>query len=188
MELKSFIKNDLNEGSPLFEALSSREEILAKDLPFEEKVLFFKEIFKLEQIMNPTVLLNISLIILGGSLEDSVFERQDIYFTSLIEYLDIKYELKEEINNFNIKIAQYFIGIIKGYSLQLDDTKVDVTDTYWNIFEVANFEQISKILNKVSINVESCPPVKNAGYLLNSLCKKNEVANVLAQLFLKNLE
>ena len=149
---------------------------------------FLKKLLKFEPLLNPTALLNVALIILGGSLEDEVFERKDIFFNSLIEYLDIKYELKSEIDEFNLNLAKYVIGILKGYSLQLDDTKVDVTNIYWNMLDVIDFSQISKIFNKITINTDDCPPVRNARYLLDSLCKKNEVAAALAMLFTSQKE
>lgn len=188
LKLTTFNVEDLNEDSDLLKAINGEEDIFAKDLSFEDKILFFKEIFKRDNIINPSLLVNISLLILGGSLEDEIFSREDIFFKSLVEYLDIKYELKTEINEFNLNLSKFFLGILKGYSVKLRELQVEIPYMYRCILEIANFSQISKILNKCSINLQDCSPVVNSSYYLDNFCKKNEAARALSLLFLKKEE
>ena len=137
--------NNLNED--YFIKLSAEEILEIKELTTENKIKCFKFFLENNVITNKSVIGNIFMLINGiNSFEDDLAGDNRIFFNGLEEYVDIKTELREEISAFKIKLLEYYLGIIKGLTVKLPELKVHITNTYYNIFQLANPIFISKLM------------------------------------------
>ena len=183
MIIEHFNIEDFKEGTDFYNAVVNNENIIARALPQEEKVELIKQCLLHEEITNPSLISNIVLLSLGGSVDDEVFENEISIFTSLIEFIDIKQEIRTEINEFNAQLCKYFIGVLKGYSLKLNELKIDMTNLYWSVIHSITFNNISGLLNKVSFDIKEVPAIRNAEEIIDSLCLKNNLSKELMNLF-----
>lgn len=179
MTIEHFTIDDFKEGTEFYTAVMSGESIIAKALSTEEKTELIRQCLLHEEIVNPSLITNIVLLSLGGSLDDNAFKNEICLFNSLIEFIDIKQELRTEINKFNTQLCKYFIGVLKGYSLKLNELKIDITNLYWGVIHSVTFANISTLLNKVDFNIKDVPAIRNAEEIIDSLCIKNNVSKEL---------
>lgn len=183
MTIEHFTIDDFKEGTEFYAAVMNNEIINAKSLPAEEKIELIKQCLAHEEITNPSLITNIVLLSLGGSLDDDVFENEICLFNSLVEFIDIKQEIRNEIAAFNTQLCKYFIGVLKGYNLKLNELKIDMTNLYWAVIHAVTFENISTLLNKVEFDIKDVPAIRNAEEIVNTLCMKNDVSRKLLGLF-----
>ena len=186
MTIEHFNIDDFKEGTEFYTAVMNNEVINAKSLTQEEKVELIKQCLTHEELTNPSLITNIVLLSLGGSLDDAVFENEVCLFNSLIEFIDIKQEVKAEITKFNTQLCKYFIGVLKGYGLKLNELKIDMTNLYWAVIHSVTFENISTLLNKAEFDIKDVPAIRNAEEIINTLCMKNDVSKRLLDLFFCN--
>ena len=155
--------NNLNEE--YFIELDAGEILGIKELPIEDKIKCFKFFLENEVITNKSVISNIFMLINGiNSFEDDLSEDNRIFFNGLEEYVDIKTELREEISAFKIKMLEYYLGIVKGLTVKLPELKVHITNTYYNVFQLANPIFISKLMvtHLKYVDTTKIKPVFNA--------------------------
>lgn len=184
MTIEHFTIDDFKEGTEFYTAVMNNEIINAKSLPAEEKIELIKQCLVHEEITNPSLITNIVLLSLGGSLDDDVFENEICLFNSLIEFIDIKQEIRSEIAKFNTQLCKYFIGVLKGYSLKLNELKIDMTNLYWAVIHSVSFNNISSLLNKTDFNISEVPAVRNSEEIIDALCVKNSMSKKLLSMFL----
>ena len=98
-----------------------------KEFSTEEKVLCFKYFLNTDVITNISVISNLFLLINGiTDIDDDALADERIFFNSLEEYIDVKLEIKNDIDVFNTKLLEYYLGIIKGLSVNLDELKSQI--------------------------------------------------------------
>lgn len=139
------------------------DEILdIKGLSTEDKVTCFKFFLTEEAIRNRSVVSNIFLLLNGvASIDDDALKDERVFFNSLEEYVDVKLQIREELDNFNIRLLEYYLGIIEGLDVVLDEIKVHMTNTYFTIMPLMTPRLISKIMLKYlpKIDVTRVAPV-----------------------------
>jgi hypothetical protein len=181
MKLTTFDKDqDLSEIEKLF---FTDESFDIKDMPTKDKIGFIEYCLSKTDATNTQVLTNVILIVLGGTLDNALFDRQDIYFNSLMEYLDIKTALKAQIDQFSNQLLKYFIGAIKGYYSLLVDNKVPIPVIYGALLSVANLDQISKLFMHADFNVKDVPQVQNSKAIIDGFCIRNKLSQEFLKLF-----
>lgn len=174
MKLTHFNKTNIDKE--IEAALTGDEMIDARDLPIDDKKEFIGYCLENANITNNTVVVNLILVVLGGTLDNKLFDRDDIYFKSLMEYLDIKTAIKTQLNNFCNQLVKYFIGALKGYYSLLSDNKVPIPVLYGIILSVANLNQISRLFVHANFNVHDVPQVENSKMIIDGFCSRNELA------------
>ena len=60
-------------------------------------------------------------------IEDDTLEDERLFFNSLEEYVDIKLELKPEIEEFKKKLLIYYLGIVEGLNVKIPELKIGNT-------------------------------------------------------------
>lgn len=180
MILEKFTQEDYD-NPDFFEAIEMTETVEAKELPFDDKVRLFKRCFEEEGLRNPSLISNVLMIVRGCSLDDELFAKKEVVFKNLEEYLDVKFELKDEIKQFDTRILQYFFGALKGISYMLPDKKEDIPNLYFHTLLVIDISTISKMMNRTSVSFDNAPLVTNSEAIINSICSKNALVSGLME-------
>ena len=103
-----------NLNDDFFTTVNPEEVLEIKPLNTEDKVKCFRYFLTSDVISNISVISNIFILIDGvTSIDDNTLEDNRVFFSSLEEYVDIKLQLRDEINAFNIKLLEYYLGIIE---------------------------------------------------------------------------
>ena len=114
--------------------LDSEEILEIKKLPTEDKIKCFKYFLGSEVITNISVISNIYILINGiSSIDEDSLNDERVFFNSLEEYVDIKLEIRHEIDDFNIRLIEYYLGIIEGLDVTLDELKTHIPNTHFNL-------------------------------------------------------
>lgn len=149
------------------------EEILAiKELPSEEKVKCFRYFLTTDILTNVSVISNIYLLINGiSSIDDNALKDERIFFKSLEEYVDIKLEIRKELDKYSIKLLEYYLGIIQGLDVQLDELKSHIPNSYYNIMPLITPTLISRLALKYlkKIDIDNVKPAFNANELYSKI-------------------
>lgn len=169
-EILMFDIKNLNDE--YFSSLDSEEILKIKELSTEDKIKCFKYFLTTDILTNVSVISNIYLLINGiSSIDDNTLDDDRIFFKSLEEYVDIKLEIRKEIDNFGVKILEYYLGILEGLDVQLDELKIHIPNSYFNIMPLITPTLISRLTLKylTKINVENVKPVFNANELYSKI-------------------
>lgn len=165
-----FDVKDLNDD--FFAQLDPNEVLKIKELDTESKVKCFQYFLTSDVISNISVISNVFLLIDGvSSINDDTLEDDRVFFNSLEEYVDIKLQLRSEIDIFNIKLLEYYLGIIEGLDVALDELKTHITNTHYNIMNLVTPNLISKLTLKYlkRISLENVRPVFHAAELYSKI-------------------
>lgn len=181
MKLTQFKKSEVSRELEL--ALIGDEKVDVRDLPLEDKKEFIDYCLEKATVTNSTVVVNLILVVLGGTLDNELFERDDIYFRSLMEYLDVKTSLKTQIDRFCNQLVQYFVGALKGYYSLLSDNKVPVPTLYGIMLSVASLNQMSRLFIHADFNVHDVPQIENSKMIIDGFCSRNELARGFMDVF-----
>lgn len=164
---------DLKNLNDNFFATVSTEEILdIKAMDTDSKVECFRYFLTSDVISNISVISNIFLLIDGvSSIDENTLEDPRVFFNSLEEYVDIKLQLRSEMDSFNIKLLEYYLGIVEGLDVTLDELKVHITNTHYNIMNLVTPTLISKLMLKylTRISFENVNPVFHATELYSKI-------------------
>ena len=159
--------------------LDSEEILEIKKLPTEDKVKCFKYFLGSEVITNISVISNIYILINGiSSIDEDSLNDERVFFNSLEEYVDIKLEIRHEIDNFNIRLIEYYLGIIEGLDVTLDELKTHIPNTHFNLMPLVTPNLVSKLMLKYLTRID-CNKVKPAFNAAELYSKINNTDNLM---------
>ena len=185
-KLEVFMFEVKNLNDEYFSQLDPGEVLDIKKLSTEDKILCFRYFLSSDAITNVSVISNLFLLINGISdSDDNALEDERIFFSSLEEYVDVKLEIKEEIDKFNIALLEYYLGIVEGLNVTLDELKSHIPNTHFNLMSLVTPELISKLMLKYLTRID-CHNVKPA-FNANDLYNKINSSDSLFLGFIQNL-
>lgn len=185
-KLEVFMFEVKNLNDEYFSQLDPGEVLDIKKLSTEDKILCFRYFLNSDAITNVSVISNLFLLVNGISdIDDNALEDERIFFSSLEEYVDIKLEIKEEIDKFNIALLEYYLGIVEGLNVTLDELKSHIPNTHFNLMSLVTPELISKLMLKYLTRID-CHNVKPA-FNANDLYNKINSSDSLFLGFIQNL-
>lgn len=161
---------------------------LLKGLGPEKVSAVLRTAMKLENLENPSILLNVILLLKTyNSLNDSFFGDENVWFGSLEDFLDVKCELKMDIKAFNTVLAVYFISCLKSlgkFEYSFIDNPVDIPDTFKNILTSIDIFTVSGILsNNNGYTDKDMKLIRNAyAYVSEIIAKMNMVDRMFGML------
>ena len=145
-----------NLNDEYFSNLAPEAILEIKELPTEDKIKCFRYFLGTDVITNVSVISNLFLLINGiTDIEDNALDDERVFFSSLEEYIDVKLEIKNEIDVFNTKLLEYYLGIIKGLSVNLDELKSHIPNTFFNLMSLVTINLISKLTIKYLDRIEN---------------------------------
>ena len=163
-----------NLNDEYFSNLASEVILEIKELPTEDKIKCFRYFLGTDVITNVSVISNLFLLINGiTDIEDNALDDERVFFSSLEEYIDVKLEIKNEIDVFNTRLLEYYLGVIKGLSVNLDELKTHIPNTFFNLMPLVTINLISKLTIKYLDRIEN----KNVKPVFNAMELYSEINN-----------
>ena len=163
-----------NLNDEYFSNLAPEVILEIKELPTEDKIKCFRYFLGTDVITNVSVISNLFLLINGiTDIEDNALDDERVFFSSLEEYIDVKLEIKNEIDVFNTRLLEYYLGVIKGLSVNLDELKTHITNTFFNLMPLVTINLISKLTIKYLDRIEN----KNVKPVFNAMELYSEINN-----------
>ena len=108
-------------------------------------------LLKYDKLTNVSIIFNIILLLKTyNTLEDEFFNNQNVYYSSLEDFLDIKNGLKSNIKELNTKLSIYFISIFRSlnkFEFSFIDNPVQIPELYKNILLSVDVFTIGGILS-----------------------------------------
>lgn len=157
-----------------FSNLAPEDILEIKELPTEDKIKCFRYFLGTDVITNVSVISNLFLLINGiTDIEDNALDDERVFFSSLEEYIDVKLEIKNEIDVFNTRLLEYYLGVIKGLSVNLDELKTHIPNTFFNLMPLVTINLISKLTIKYLDRIEN----KNVKPVFNAMELYSEINN-----------
>lgn len=154
-----------NLNDKYFLNISAEEDLEIKSLSVEDKVKCFRFFLTSDAIMNYSVITNVFMLLNGiAGVKDTLSKDNRIFFNNLEEYVDIKLELKTEIEDFKKRLLIYYLGVVEGLNVKIPELKIHIPNTYYNILYLTNPIFISKIMSEQlkNIDVNEIKPTFNA--------------------------
>lgn len=163
-----------NLNDEYFSNLAPEVILEIKELPTEDKIKCFRYFLGTDVITNVSVIANLFLLINGiTDIEDNALDDERVFFSSLEEYIDVKLEIKNEIDVFNTRLLEYYLGVIKGLSVNLDELKTHIPNTFFNLMPIVTINLISKLTIKYLDRIEN----KNVKPVFNAMELYSEINN-----------
>ena len=124
----------------------------AKEFNIEKLEAWFKMALEDEDICDPVMCLNLFTLIKGyNTLSEKFFSSEDVYVNSIEQLLDIKLDLKTQLNRISKNLAIYFVSIIKyanKLNITLTDNPVKIKNIYHIFLCMGDILTLSGILNQ----------------------------------------
>lgn len=147
-----------------------------KALALQDKINFISYCLDDESLNNPNIIINLSFLIRQfNDLTTDIFEREDIYYSSIIELLDIKQALRDKLDVLRRKIVEYYFSITKSISTLNDEMSIDMENIYYNLFQCLSINDISVMMQKVDLSFDKIQLVRNSKLLLKRMIKNSEL-------------
>lgn len=148
---------------------------------------------KREDLKNPLMILNIiNLIKIYNTLDDSFFENENVYVSSIEDLLDLKLALKNDLKPIIKQLSIYFISLFKSYNKLTYsplDTHIKLPSLYENIILACDMLTLCGILSvSESFNLDDCKYVENAHIYLQDMIMKNAFGINLMKSFIEGFE
>ena len=113
-----------------------------------------------------------------NAFDDSYFSAESTFFKDFEEYLDIKTELREELDKFSKQLCIYYMAVLYSCGVTDDTADRDIISMpliYQRLLYIVDFISMSNILNKTknfTINVDELPLIQNSCIYLESLSNR----------------
>lgn len=146
-----------------------------------------------EDLKNPCMLLNIiNLIKIYNTLDDTFFEDEKIYISSIEDLLDVKLDLTEELSDFQRQISIYFISLFKSYNkltYEPLDKHIALPEIYKNIIMSLDILTLSGIFSvSKKFSTDDCIYIENGCAYLTELLMKGSLSSYLMNKLLGEVE
>lgn len=116
------------------------------ELDYFDKKEFIRFLLSQNGMLNNQVIINLSLLLKKNKgLTKELFTRDDIFFNDYIELLDIKQDLRKELNVLRKDIISIYYSAIKSISILNQEESYDVCNLKFLLMFLLNMEDISVI-------------------------------------------
>ena len=164
-----------------------------KGLSVESLAEAFRYSLSREDLKNPSMLLNIiNLIKIYNTLDDSFFENEDVFVSSIEELLDVKFEIHNELQQFIRQVSIYFMSLFKSYNKTTYsplDNHIKLPSIYAKIFLSLDLLTLSGIFSvSPKFTTDDCVYIEESMLYISNIMRKNIIAMGLMNTFLKGIE
>ena len=146
----------------------------------------FKYALTHEDIVDSYTILNLFNLLKGyNTFEDSFFQSPAVFLNSLVEFVDLRADLKAEIEAFTKKLILYYLAIFKSVGITEfteDNKPIIIPYVYQRFILISNFVSMSNILLKETTFPTEIPTVANAGVFITQLAGRFSIANLFMHL------
>lgn len=144
-----------------------------------------------EDLKNPIMILNIiNLIKIYNTLDETFFENENIYVSSIEELLDLKLSIRDELKEFVKKVSIYFLSLFKSYnkvSYSQLDTHIALPNIFSTIFLSVDIMTLSGIFSVSDhFDTKECVYIDESFKYISNLLMKNSISLAMMNTFLEN--
>ena len=157
IELNKF---NMVEANDFWKQSSSNDVFYLKELSYKDKKDFLVYAIGSKGLKNSNVIINISLLIKQG-IDETLFERKDIYFNSLMELIDLKIDMKQQLDDLREKLVKYYFGVVKSIIVKNEEQSIHLDNLYYYLLHILSINDISLMMQKIN-KVEDIPFICNA--------------------------
>lgn len=169
VKIDTFTEEDAKKDPyKFFNAIPGDDIIDMTDASYEDKIRFMQYCMAYKDLINTALLTNIALLVFGTKIDDDSFTDSRIIFSSLEEYVDAKYDLKKEIDEYGRDLIKNYLAAFKSYSVILPDGKMAIPGSYKAILIAANTKDLSKLMNRYTFDTKELPLVFDADEIIDS--------------------
>ncbi len=165
--------NNLNDK--YFSEVTADEVLEIKSLSTEDKIKCFNYFLNSDVITNYSVISNLFMLIDGSSgIDEAAVNNVRVFYNDIEEYVDIKIELKQEIENFKKRLLECYLSIVEGLHVRLPELKTMPSNTCYNVLCLVNPVFISKIMFEQlkNVDISNVKPAFNAETLYDKINDK----------------
>lgn len=164
-----------------------------KGLSSELLAEVFKYAFTRYDLKDPLTSLNIfNLIKIYNTLDESFFEDENVWFSSLENMLDVKLLIHNELKQFIRQFSIYFLSLIKSYNkitYTSVDNNIEMGQLFKTLFLTMDFMTAAGIFSTTKdINTNELLLITDAFKYLNDMMVKNCMGINLLNSFLEEKE
>ena len=162
-----------------------------KGLPIETLAEIIRYALNRDDLNDPLLILNIiNLIKVYNTLDDAYFDSNDVYVSSIEDFLDLKLELVDDLAKFAKRVSLYFLSLFKSYN-KFVYTPMDkhymLPNIFRNIFLSTDLLTLSGIFSDAeNFNTSECVLIEDAILYITSLLMKGNMSSELIEMFLKD--
>lgn len=164
-----------------------------KGLSSELLAEVFKYAFTRDDLKDPLTSLNVfNLIKIYNTLDESFFEDENVWFSSLESMLDVKLLIHNELKQFIRQFSIYFLSLIKSYNkitYTPVDNNIEMGQLFKTLFLTMDFMTAAGIFSTTKdINTNELLLITDAFKYLNDMMVKNCMGINLLNSFLEEKE
>lgn len=169
VKIDTFTEEDASKDPvEFFKAIPGDDIVDMSDASYEDKIRFLQYCMAFKDLINTALLTNIALLVFGTKIDDDSFSDTRIIFSSLEEYVDAKYDLKKEIDEYGKGLILNYLAALKSYSVILPDGKMVIPGSYKAILIAATTKDVSKLMNRYTFDTKELPLVFDADEIVDS--------------------
>lgn len=149
-----------------------------KKTNLEQKTQLIFSLLHNESCDDENVIVNLSLLF--KKIPDiTIFKRKDIWYNNVIEMIDIKENLKKEINEMSIQLCYYFLNVLISLNDLNIDKSVHINNLPYLILNTLTFKDLSNLFHNTELEDIFAEWIKNgkkhiinANNIFNNLNRK----------------
>lgn len=129
-------------------------DILIKNLSYEKRREALRIALKTENLSNKIFLMNVFCLVKGyNTFDEAYFESEQVFLNDEVEFLDIFDDLEAEISSVTMKLAEYYVSMLKTCNLveavNNNPNAVEMEKLYVFLFSMLDVTIMAKILSSV---------------------------------------
>lgn len=148
----------------------------------------FRDLLDNDYCLNYSVILNLNLLVNGyNTLDDGMFESDEVWFTSIEQLIDIKIDLADVISKFQRNVTIWTLGLLKSAHkveyVYLDQFK-EIPNLYKRLLITTPLMSVSQCVFKTkNLNLDEVPLVKDAFPTFMEMCSTASLGYQMLQIF-----
>ncbi len=148
-----------------------------RSLPTEQKIEAFKIALSNEDLIDSLFILNIYNLIKGSNtFSEGYFASESVFFTNIVEFLDVKRAIKQELSEFVRKLCVWYLSIISSCGVTAETARKDVVSIpfiHQRILYISNFVSMSNVIQGLGepISTDELYNVQNPFAYLSTFAK-----------------
>lgn len=155
-------------------------ELKSKSL--NEKIEALKSYLNNESSDDIIMALNVfNLLKSGNNWDDSFFEHKDIIFNDILEFIEIKNTLKDELDTFCLKVLSIYYSCIYNFSniIEYQSDSIEIPTIYMHFLLQSDFQLLAELSQAYKFKNFEPISYKNGFMIIGSIANKLQLFNKL---------
>lgn len=155
-----------------------------KDLSINKKIDAIRYSLTREDLLDVNMLLNITSLVRNyNNFSKDFFEAENCYFNKIMDFVDARTELQEELKILTKQLSIYFLSLFKSYNKTHYtplEKHIELPSLYASLFMSMDILSLSSIFSSCEpFSTDECVYIENGIAFLTILLQKSNLANTL---------